>query len=159
MNSNKKLNALMFAFILLCINISVAQQQKKTLDQIVSENKGKVVVVDFWASWCKPCREELPEMKKLMDRFKDDNVAFVFISMDIEEQKWKNAAEKEGITNVAASFMISQIQKNEFSKSLNVKAIPRYLLFDKEGKLANTEAPRPSEGRKLRKEIEQYLQL
>lgn len=136
---------------LFTINFASAQ----TLESIVKENEGKVVLVDFWASWCKPCRQEMKHVAKLHEKFPD--VAFVYISLDIEKDKWEQAAEKEGIKDEKYSYMSYTLQKSPNLPPLNVNTIPRYLLFDKEGNLVNMDAPRPSDGKKLEKEIEKYL--
>jgi thiol-disulfide isomerase/thioredoxin len=136
---------------LLAFNFASAQ----SLESIVKENEGKVVLVDFWASWCKPCRKEMKHVAKLHEKYKD--VVFVYISMDIEKDKWEAAAEKEGIKDEKYSYMSATIRKSPNLPPLNVTAIPRYILFDKEGKLVNMDAPRPSDGKKLAKEIEKYL--
>jgi thiol-disulfide isomerase/thioredoxin len=132
-----------------------AGQDKKTLDVIVKENKGKVVVFDFWASWCAPCREELPDMHKLLKRFKKD-VEFVFISLDIDREKWISALKEEGLADNKYNLMTSDMQSTPLSKSLKINAIPRYVIFDKQGNLVNDNAPVPSEGKKLRIEIAKY---
>lgn len=150
---------LLFSLVTVFV-ISVCQSQEKaTLDQIVAENKGKVILVDYWASWCKPCRKEMPDVQKLHEYFKDKDVVFVYLSMDIETDKWQEAAKKEGIADEKYSYMSTGFTRTELSKSLKVQAIPRYVIFDKNGTLVNPEAPRPSEGKKLKKEIEKYLLL
>lgn len=148
-----------FAFIALLFICVLHAQEKTTLDTIVAQNKGKVIVIDYWASWCKPCRKEMPDVHKLHEYFKDKEVVFVYLSMDIEEDKWKEAAKKEGIADARYSYMTTGFTRTELSRSLNVKAIPRYVIFDKNGTLANPEAPRPSDGKKLKLEIEKYLNL
>lgn len=142
--------------LLLCANICFSQE-KKTLDALVEENKGKVVVVDFWASWCAPCRAELPDMHRLLKALKGKNVAFVFISLDTDKQKWETACKEDGLMESPYSLMASTMQSTPLSKSLKVQAIPRYVVFDTGGKVVNAEAPRPSEGNKLQSEIEKHL--
>lgn len=127
----------------------------QSLESIVKENEGKVVLVDFWASWCKPCRQEMKHVAKLHEKYKD--VVFVYISLDIDKDKWQDAAGKEGIADTRYSFMSYLLQKSPNLPPLNVSAIPRYLLFDKKGNLVNADAPRPSDGKKLEKEIEKFL--
>jgi peroxiredoxin len=104
--------------------------------------KGKVVLVDTWATWCRPCLAEIPHLKKLEEELKGKNIAIVSISMDEEkdQQKWKDYVVKEnlgGIQLYAKGF-------SEFAKYYKINAIPRFLVFDQEGKIVTVDAPRPS---------------
>lgn len=126
-----------------------------SLDQILEENKGKVVFVDFWASWCKPCREEMRKMPEIKKKFKGKDVVFVYFSQDIDDAEWREACKKEGIENEKYSFMTFQLKKSIVLKGHRVNEMPRYMIFNKKGELANAFAPHP--GKELEKEFEKYL--
>lgn len=105
--------------------------------------KGKVVLVDVWATWCMPCRAEIPHLKKLEEELRDKSIAFVSLSVDVEkdEQKWKNFVKKEelgGLQLYAKGF-------SEFAQYYKINAIPRFLVFDKNGKIVTIDSPRPSQ--------------
>ncbi|WP_417443556.1 TlpA family protein disulfide reductase [Joostella sp.] len=109
-----------------------------------SEFKGKYVYIDLWATWCGPCKKEIPFLKELEEKYKDEAIEFVSISLDKPKnlQKWKDfVADKnlKGVQLVADNAFDSGIAKN-----YSVKSIPRFLLFDKEGKIISTNALRPS---------------
>ncbi|WP_159452612.1 TlpA family protein disulfide reductase [Pedobacter nyackensis] len=113
-------------------------------DKVVKLNdfKGKVVVIDVWATWCGPCIKEIPFMKKLEESLKGKDVAFIGMSTDAEKDKskWLKMIEEEGMKGV----QLLAGQGNEFSKFYKIGSIPRFLVFDKKGNLVTANAPRPS---------------
>ena len=110
----------------------------------LSEFKGKYIVIDFWASWCAPCNREIPFLKELEKTLGVDNVVFVGLSVDEDTEAWKNALVRHGLNH--NQF----IAPEEISMMLNVQSIPRYVIYDKNGKLLHLNAPRPSQGDELR---------
>lgn len=114
--------------------------KKVSLQQIIAENKGKLIYMDFWASWCAPCREMMKESRLIHDKYKD-KVVFIYISKDTDLISWKKASVEEGL-NETNSFCISG--DADFIKLHKIKSIPRYVLFDKKGEILTDDAPRPN---------------
>ena len=118
-----------------------ADGTRTDFSSVLEENEGKIVYVDLWASWCGPCRTQTPYSKKLMEQFAHKDIAFVFISTDSDNKAWTTAIQEEGIKT--SSYRILS-PDSKFLQDINLRYIPRYLIFDRNGNLINTNAPRPS---------------
>ncbi|WP_257666334.1 TlpA disulfide reductase family protein [Parapedobacter tibetensis] len=98
-----------------------------------SDFKGKYVLVDFWASWCGPCRAENPNVLKAYDRYKDKNFTVVGISLDEDGEKWKKAIQEDGMPWAQVSDLKGF--RNEVSTYYGIQGIPSTLLVNPEGKI------------------------
>lgn len=107
----------------------------------LSDFKGKYVYVDVWATWCSPCRAELPHLEKLQDHFKGKNIVFVSVSVDETKEPWEKMVKEKklkGVQLFAKGF-------SAITKDYLINSIPRFLLIDTEGKIIDSNAPKPSE--------------
>ena len=109
--------------------------------------KGKYVYIDVWATWCGPCRAEIPSLKKVEEKYHGKNIEFVSISVDVEKdhEKWKTfVKEKElGGTQLYAD----KNWLSDFIKAFNINSIPRFILIDPKGNVVDADAARPSDPR------------
>jgi thiol-disulfide isomerase/thioredoxin len=138
--------------IMMMIYVASYSQKSKSLEQIVEENKGKVIFVDYWASWCKPCRKEMRNIPEIEERYENKEIVFVYLSVDLDEEEWKKASAKLGILNEKYNLMtVKMIKGTKYFTS-----IPHYLIFNKNSQLVNNNAPRPSD-KKLYDELDKYL--
>jgi len=99
----------------------------------LSSLKGKVVLIDFWASWCGPCRKEMPNVVKAYARYKDKGFEIYGVSLDQEKDRWVEAIAKDGITWPQVSDL--KYWSSAAAKVYNVTGIPYTILLDKEGKI------------------------
>jgi thiol-disulfide isomerase/thioredoxin len=106
----------------------------------LSSFKGDLVYVDVWATWCGPCKAEIPSLQKLETDYHGKDITFMSVSVDTDKEDWeKMVAEKElgGVQLWADGW-------SKITKDYAIFGIPRFLLFDAKGNVISTNAPRPS---------------
>lgn len=108
----------------------------------LSDFAGKVVYLDFWASWCGPCIREIPFAKELKERMKEqENLVFLYVSVDDKEEAWRNAIENHGMEGV---HIHAGGWDNLATKAYNVSGIPTYYVIGRDGNIFDNRPPRPS---------------
>jgi peroxiredoxin len=95
--------------------------------------KGKYVLVDFWASWCRPCRQENPNIVKAFEKYKDRNFTVLGVSLDQNAENWKNAIQQDSLTWQHVSDLKGWA--NEVALQFEIYNIPQNFLLDPEGKI------------------------
>lgn len=134
-----------------CPNFTVTDESgnKVSLDS----QKGNILVLDFWASWCGPCRQEMKNLREQYAEFKDKGVHFMSISLDDSVDKWKKACEEEQIPWISVRDD-NGWSKSEIRKLFGIQSIPFIVLVDKDGNIVAKNIRRNS----LREKIVELLQ-
>ena len=147
-------------FILTC---SVAYAQKAPTFNLSGDNKkinlsnlkGKVVYLDFWASWCDPCRKSFPWMNEMHSRY--DSKKFTIVAINLDSDK---ADALKFLAKVPANFDIAYDPEGSVATKYNLKAMPTSYLIDKKGKLVFAhKGYRESDAAEIEEKIRQLLNI
>ncbi len=133
-------------------------KNEKGVEVQLQDFKNKVVYLDFWASWCGPCIQEMKASKPVKEHFKDNkDLVFLYISVDEKAEDWKKAMEKHEVNGV--NLWAEQAWQDPVTRAYNIQGIPKYYLIDGEGKFNDANPPRASqnEGRDLIVVLEKAL--
>ncbi|HRI22649.1 MAG TPA: TlpA disulfide reductase family protein [Panacibacter sp.] len=109
-------------------DISLPDTKGKNIN--LSSLKGKIVLIDFWASWCGPCRKGIPELKNTYAKYQSKGLEIYGISVDSEGADWKQAIREDHTTWIHVNDA-----KGDVAALWNVNYIPNVYLLDKEGKI------------------------
>lgn len=135
--------------------IALSDFKVYTLDEIIRQQRTKLILIDIWASWCIPCIEQMPYSKKLKEQFINDKITHIYISIDKQMLRWRQKNEDIGI-DPNYSFMFENFDNQSFLKGDEIEMIPRYILIDQNGKIITANAPSP-DNPELKKLIEKNL--
>ena len=102
--------------------------------------RGKYIYIDVWATWCGPCRGELPHLKKLEEAYKDKDIHFVSLSCDQDKAAWEKMVTKDQLKGI----QLHVGPNAQFLDAYMINGIPRFIILDREGKIVKAQASRPS---------------
>jgi thiol-disulfide isomerase/thioredoxin len=111
----------------------------------LTDFKGKYVYVDVWATWCGPCKAEIPSLKKMEELYHEANIVFVSISVDTKKdyEKWRAFVTEKELGGV--QLVADKDWSSDFVKAYMINGIPRFILIDPAGNVVQANAPRPSD--------------
>ncbi len=109
----------------------------------MDDMKGSYIYIDVWATWCGPCKREIPFLKEIEKEYEHKNIKFVSISTDKKNkyEVWRNMIE----TKKMGGVQLYAGEDRSFSIEYQINSIPRFILIDPEGNIVDADAPRPSD--------------
>ncbi len=123
-------------------NFAYPNKQGKTVG--LADLKGKVVYIDVWATWCGPCKVEIPHLEKLQEKFHGQPVEFVSVSIDKNAAAWEKMVKEKNMTGT--QLLADQAGNSKICQDYKIRGIPRFILIDQAGNIVNAQADRPSSG-------------
>jgi len=133
-----KLLAIIYCALILLASPSYASQQSSVMtapqwiEEIeLSQYKNKVVYLDFWASWCGPCRKSFPWLNKMQEKYKHRGLVVIGINLDRDIKK-----AQQFLTKIPANFLLYSDPTGELGKTYQLQGMPSSYLFDGDGKLS-----------------------
>lgn len=121
------------------------QGKELTFKEIINQYKGKKVLIDVWASWCRDCIKGMPKVVGLQNNQKD--VVYLFLSLDKSAEEWKAGIQKYNVQG--EHFFMQSGWKGDFGSFLDLDWIPRYVVVDEQGKIALFKAVQADDARVL----------
>lgn len=118
--------------------------------------KGKIVYMDIWATWCSPCRTEIPHAIELHEYFHGKEIVFVNLCLASNEIEWKTMVEQNGIKG--DNYFFNKDQTQITRDKLKFQGYPTYMIIDRQGNIVNRNAPRPSSGDEIRKLLKEWIE-
>lgn len=132
---------------------------EKLFQELIAPYKGKVIYLDFWGTWCGPCRKNISLSGPLKKHFEGKDVIFMYLANRSPEETWKGFIKETGLTgDNIVHYRLPDGQQSMIERKFGVNSFPTYMIIDKEGNVVNAKAPAPIAAETAIKEIEKVLE-
>lgn len=122
--------------------ITALEGKKISISDVLKKHEGRILIIDFWASWCRDCILALPATKELKE--KNPEIDFVYFSLDRSHEQWKRGLDKYEITS-QENYWFDEGWKNNFNNYIDLNWVPRFMIIDQTGKIAKYYSIHPND--------------
>lgn len=122
--------------------ITSLEGKKSSISEVIKKHEGRILIIDFWASWCQDCILALPATKELKE--KNPELDFVYFSLDRSHEQWKRGLNKYQIAD-QENYWFDEGWKNSFNNYIDLNWVPRFMVIDQTGKIAKYYSIHPSD--------------
>ncbi|GAB3329878.1 hypothetical protein GCM10027299_33910 [Larkinella ripae] len=126
------------------------------INGLIARNKGKVIYIDIWATWCGPCKSEIPYAIDLHTFYKNMPIVFVNLCLASDREAWKRAVETQKIAG--ENYYFDNDQSELLARKLKLAGFPTYMIIGKNGQIIDQQAPRPSSGTVIKERLTKLLE-
>ena len=135
------------------------QEEKEIIGDIFKDladrHKDKVIYLDIWATWCGPCKNEIPYAIELHDFYKNEEIAFVNLCLSSDKNEWKETIKNYHIGG--GNYYFDRTQSELLRNKLKFPGFPTYMIIDKNGNVVDADAPRPSSNEIIKEKLNKLL--
>ena len=122
--------------------LTALQGKKSSIGEVLRKHEGRILIIDFWASWCQDCIKALPATKDLKE--KNPELDFVYFSLDRSHEQWKRGLDKYNLT-AQENYWFDEGWKNSFNNYIDLNWVPRFMVIDQRGGIAKYYAVSPTD--------------
>lgn len=122
--------------------ITSLEGKKLAISEVLKKHEGRILIIDFWASWCRDCILALPASKELKEQ--NPEIDFVYFSLDRSHEQWKRGLEKYQIAD-QENYWFDEGWKNNFNNYIDLNWVPRFMVIDQTGTIAKYYAIHPND--------------
>ena len=138
---------------------SETNEEKEILGDIfknlTEKHKNKLIYLDIWATWCGPCKSEIPYSIELYNFYKKEQIVFVNFCLSSDRNKWKEIIKSSHISG--ENYFFDKAQSKLLRNKLKFSGFPTYMIIDKNGYIVDKNAPRPSSNEVIKKKLNELL--
>jgi thiol-disulfide isomerase/thioredoxin len=127
--------------------LSTVNDKPVSLDELIDQNKGKIIYLDFWATWCGPCLAQMPASSTLLNKYQKTKarIVFLYLSQDENMAAWKTKSNNLEIAANESFIILKNAAFGAFLNKYHLKFIPRYMILGKKGEMIEPDALRPDD--------------